>query len=364
MHISPFQALYPNPLKLAETPDLFDTTKERYNDFAQTGLFLSTEQPGFFLYRILTPQRHYLGLLACTDINDYLCGDIKKHESTMYEEEQKQMLLTLERRAAVKPVLLVYPDAPQIDAWILTYMHQKNYFLEVHFQNDLQTHQLWAVQEEDSILQLQQLFSSNVPHAYIADGHHRMAALGLLAQTADERTRQQYRQVYCAFFPSVELDILAFNRMVEVPTGFEVKQLEAVFEIQPLPAPAAPTRLHEMTLCTPQGWYQLHWGKKVLQDFENEAVVLDTMLLNEKVLQPLLGIENIRHDRRVEYLDATKNLEMIEQKIQENPNKIAFCLYPVVFDDLMTLVEADQVLPPKSTWFEPRMKNGLLVKTY
>lgn len=364
MHISPFQALYPDPLKLTEKTDLFDTAKERYNDFEQAGLFLPTAQPGFFLYRILTPKRHYLGLLACTDINDYLCGDIKKHENTMPEEEQKQMLLTLERRAAVKPVLLVYPDAPQIDTWIAQYIQEKDYFLEIHFQNDRQTHQLWAVQEEASIQQLQQLFTKNVPHAYIADGHHRMAAMGLLAQTTDEPTREQYRYVYCAFFPSIELDILAFNRMVEVPAGFDLTQLSDLFDIQPLPVPAAPTRPHDMTLCTSQGWYKLQWKEQFLQRFDNELVVLDTMLLNEKVLQPLLGVEDIRHDRRVEYLDATKSLEIIDRKIQENPNKIAFCLYPVVFDDLMTLVEADQVLPPKSTWFEPRMKNGLLVKTY
>ncbi|MFN7117856.1 MAG: DUF1015 family protein [Saprospiraceae bacterium] len=364
MHIFPFQALYPDPQRFTQVPDLFDVTRERYNNFVQAGLFLRTDQPGFFLYRIQTKSRHYLGLLACTDIADYLCGDIKKHESTMPDEERKQMLLTIERNAAVKPVLLVYPDAPQIDTWIARYVAQHEHFLEVYFPGDEQRHQLWWIQEVGAIQQLQALFAQNVPHAYIADGHHRMAAFGLLAQTADEATRQQYQHVYCAFFPSVELDILEFNRVVEIPAGFDLQQLAPFFTIQPLAQAAKPTRLHEMTLCTPQGWYQLQWKAEVLQLYDNESVVLDTMLLNEKIIQPLLGIEDIRHDRRVEYIDAPKGLEIIEKKIKENHNKIGFCLYPVDFNDLMKIVEANQTLPPKSTWFEPRMKNGLLVKPY
>lgn len=362
MHISPFHALYPDPLRLSE--DLFSIAKEHFESLREAGYFLNTDLPGFFLYRIQTKQRHYLGLLACTDIVDYLKGDIKKHESTMPDEEHKQLLLTLERQAAVKPVLLIYPDAPAIDAWMADYIAQHTHFLEVNFPDEPQFHQLWAVQELEAIQVLQALFEKNVPHAYIADGHHRMAAMGLLAQSSSEQLRSQHRQVYCAFFPSVELDILEFHRVVETPEDFDLQQLESIFHIQPLSAPGKPTQAHEMTLCTAQGWYRLKWKAQILQTFKNEPVVLDTMLLNEKVLQPIMGIEDIRHDRRVEYVEAPKGLDFIEKKVSENPNKIGFCLYPVSFEDLMTLVEADKTLPPKSTWFEPRMKNGLLIKPY
>lgn len=364
MHISPFHALYPNVPRLPEVPDFFDTAKERYQKLAQSGYLIPTAHASFFLYRIQGKQRYYQGVLACTAIADYLCGDIKKHESTILDLEQKQMLLTQEHQAMVKPVLLVYPDAPQIDAWIAAYIGSREPFLEIYFEKDLQTHQLWAVQAPEAIGQLQTLFRKYVPHSYIADGHHRMAALGLLAKSEEAAIRKQYQHVYCAFFPSIELDILAFNRVVEVPAHFELRQLEPLLHIQPLAAPAKPSQLHEMTLCTAQGWYQLRWKEEVLQKFKNEEIILDTMLLNEQILQPILSIDDVRYDRRVEYVEAPKNLETLENKIAQNPNRIAFCLFPVAFEDLMTLVEANKTLPPKSTWFEPRMKNGLLVKPY
>jgi uncharacterized protein (DUF1015 family) len=364
MHISPFQALYPNPHQLGEASDLFDTARESYPTLAQSGIFHSTLRPALFLYEIQTLQRTYRGLLAGVAIRDYLEGNIKKHEATMPEEEHKQMLLTLERDAAVKPILLIYPDAPRIDRWMESYMQKQAVFLEVAFAKETQIHRLWQVETEGDMEALQTLFLSDVPHAYIADGHHRMAAMGLIAQSENAAIRQRFQSVYCAFFPSIEVDILEFNRVVEVPIDFHVQQLENLFEIKPLAAAAKPTKLHEMTLCTTQGWFQLNWKAKVLAEFADDPVVLDTLLLNEKVLKEMLGIADIRHDRRVEYVDAKKGLETIQHKVLEGATHIGFCLYPVAFDDLMTLVEANQTLPPKSTWFEPRMKNGLIVKPY
>lgn len=364
MHISPFQALYPNLRRLSESPDLFDTAKEHFTLLLQDAIFQSVTQPSLFLYDIQTPFRTHRGLLACVDVMDYLNGSIKKHEATMPEEEQKQMYLTLERDAAIKPILLTYPNATRIDDWMEYYIQQNSPFLELPFAADAQIHRLWQVQEAGAIQKLHSLFLQEVPHAYIADGHHRMAAMGLLAQSGNTDWQQRFQSVYVAFFPAGELDILEFNRVVEVPVDFQWQQLESLFEIKPLAAPAKPSQLHEMTLCTPEGWFQLNWKSAVINIFKNEPVILDTVLLNEKILKEMLGINDVRHDRRVEYVDAPAGLEAIQHKVMESPHRIGFCLYPVGFDDLMTLVEAGKTLPPKSTWFAPRMKNGLIVKPY
>lgn len=369
MHIRPFEALYPDQALVTAEPEFFDNARESYPHFLQAGFFNKTDTPALFLYQIQASERRYTGVLACTDLHDYLEGDIKKHENTIRAEEEKQMRLTLEREAAVKPVLLTYPENEEIDQFLDTYAAQHPVFLELHFPADQQIHRLWAIREPESITRIQQLFVTNVPHAYIADGHHRMCAMALIVEnTKSDRLRRIYSDVFCSFFPSRQLDILEFNRVVEIQDGTGVldflKNLEQLFDIQPLDGAEKPAQLHEMTFCTILGWYRLRWKPEVLQEFAGERVILDTMLLNELVLNRLLGIREVRDDRRVSYINAPKGLEAIQTEVANQLNRVGFCLYPVQFEDLKNLVEAGKTLPPKSTWFEPRMKNGVIVKPY
>jgi len=365
MHLTPFIGFYPNLNQLAAEPALFDLVRERYQNLQQTGFFLENKTKAIYLYEIQTVTRTYRGLLGCVDVEAYLNGAIKKHENTLLQEEHKQMKLTLERQAAVKPVLLAYPAVPQIDRWVAEYIMQHPVFLEMTFTKDQQIHRLWAVQKNADIQELQTLFATQVPHAYIADGHHRMCAMALIAKTIEDKSiKAAYQNVYCAFFPSSELEILAFNRIVEIPEHVDLTALQPFFEIKPLAEPTLPIQKHKLTLRTATGWFLLQWKEAVLQEFTNETVVLDTQLWNEKVLRNLLGIEDVRHDKRVTYVEAPKSLAVMQAKISEYSNRWGFCLHPIAFQDLVDLVENGGTLPPKSTWFEPRMKNGLLVKHY
>lgn len=365
MHIIPFKALYPNASRLHEVPALFDTAKEEYLTFLQAGFFLPTEQPAIFLYEIQTAQRTYAGVLTCAAIEDYLNEAIKKHEATLLQEEEKQMHFILQRKAAVKPVLLVYRDAPMIDQWISQFTKQNSCFFEHYFEKDDQTHRLWAVQNIPDIQALQALFAQQVEHAYIADGHHRMSAMSLIATAPGlEALKEAYESVYCAFFPATQLEILAFNRWVKIPTHLKINDLKYFFEIIPLSSAALPTQIHQMTVCTSQGWFLLRWRQEVLQAYTNAPAILDTMLLNEKVLKEFLGIEPAHHDQRIAYIEAANSINFFEHQIKVEPDHWGFCLFPLAFDDLVKIVEAGDTLPPKSTWFEPRMKNGLLVKAY
>ncbi len=369
MQIKPFQALYPDRLKIATVSDFFDSAKEKYAHYLQSGLFTQIDKPAVFLYQIQSPGRIYTGVLACADIQNYLLGNIKKHEHTIRAEEEKQIRITLERQAAVKPVLLTYPENDLIDRWIMHYTAHHPVFLEIDFPAEEQIHRLWAVQENNKLEQLQQLFAEEVPHAYIADGHHRMSAMELICrQTGSPQIRQTYRDVLCAFLPSGQLDILEFNRLIALPESWSVAAfLEKAgnwVDLAPISVAAKPKQKHDMTLCTAQGWYHVRWKNVALQELASEPVILDTMLLNKILLGKILGITDVRNDRRVEYVDAPKGLEAIQNKVDTNPDQVGVCLYPVAFDDLMNLVEAGGTMPPKSTWFEPRMKNGLIVKPY
>lgn len=369
MHIRPFQALFANTNRVNNEPSFFNTVKEQYLDYRQAGFFSPTSAPTLFLYNIQTPARAYTGIIACVELRDYLNRDIKKHENTIRRDEEKQMRLTLERQAAVKPVLLTYPEQEAIDRWIAQYIEDHVVSLEIDFPEDNQLHRIWAVDKKSDIKRIQQLFVANVPHAYVADGHHRLSSTALICETTKSKTiRKMYSELFCAFFPSGQLDILEFNRIIELP---EVQSLAAFMEtlqtyceITPLAKPTKPTRLHQMTLCTSNGWYALSWKQEALMEFVNEPAILDTMLLNEIVLKRMMQITDVSNDSRIDYVNAQRGLETIQDKISKNAQQVGFCLYPVQFEDLVAVAEAEKVLPPKSTWFEPRMKNGLIVKPY
>ncbi|HMO40347.1 MAG TPA: DUF1015 family protein [Saprospiraceae bacterium] len=368
MQILPFQALYPNPQLTAAEPAFFDRVKEDYLYFLQKEYFQQHAPPAFFIYQIRQPGRLYTGLLACTDIEAYRRGTIQKHEHTIRTEESKQMRFTLERQSIVKPVLLTYPENDRIDEWINRYTALHPVFSVTEFPAEEQTHRLWAVDAPEHIMTLQAIFEQQVPQAYIADGHHRMAAMAMIAETTNsEHIRETYRPVFCAFFPSGQLDILEFNRVVllppELPLPHFIDQLQALCDIKPLSVPQKPTQKHDMTLCTPEGWYHLRWRNNCLQD-TTAAALLDTALLNHWVLTPLLGIEDVRNDRRITYIEGPQGLDAVRHKVHEMPHSVGFCLYPVAFEELAELVASEGVMPPKSTWFEPRMKNGLIVKSY
>lgn len=369
MHIRPFKALYANPHRVREDASFFNTAKERYLDYLHAGYLDKTEAPSLFLYKIQAQDREYMGVVACTELRDYLNGDIKKHENTIRRDEEKQMRLTLERQAAVKPVLLTYPENKEIDQWIAQYVAHHEVSFEIDFPEDRELHRIWIVDKKSDVLHIQKLFVANVPHAYVADGHHRLSSTALLCETTKSKAvRKMYSELFCAFFPSGQLDIWEFNRVIELPAQQSlaafVETLRTYCTVTPIAKGTKPTQPHQMTLCTAEGWYDLHWKPEVVAEFASEEAILDTMLLNEIVLKRMMAIIDVSNDSRIDYINAQKGVAGVEEKVKSGEHFVGFCLYPVQFEDLVAVSEAGKVLPPKSTWFEPRMKNGLIVKPY
>jgi uncharacterized protein (DUF1015 family) len=369
MHILPFRALFPN-LNLIPSPDyFFSTVKEEFPEYYDSGFFEHIGAEAFYVYQIQSARRDYLGFVGCVDLRDYREGAIKKHEQTIADQEQKQMQLALKRKAGVKPILLTYPDVPEIGAWLRRFAERHNPVFEVHFEADGQHHRLWAVHTPEDVAAARQLFLEQVPVTYIADGHHRIATTTLMHEKLDQQTEQgHYGTLLAAFFSSADLEILDFNRVVDAleditPTQF-LAGLSQLFDIEYLPKPEKPRRKHELVLYMYREWYRLTWRPHILQADDTGVAALDAALLNEKVLRDILGIGDVRNDLRVEYVEGPKGLEGLRKKALKNKNAVAFCLYPIQLEDLFALADAEQMLPPKSTWFEPRMKNGMLVQEF
>ncbi len=366
MRILPFQALYPNLDFITSSDSFFDSVKEEYGDYLTDGFFHSADQEGIYLYRIESRKQKFTGLIANIDIENYLEGRIKKHEQTLTEKEQIQIQLLMKRNAIIKPVLLGYRKKNLIDQWLEKQSEAHPPFLKTYFEKKEETHSLWQITDPTELQYIQELFARLVPHTYIADGHHRITTSAILHQRMIARSQKSpYNRLFCALFASNQLNILNFNRVIDglhdISATRFMAQIAALFKIKPLDEPAYPQRKHELTLFMEKEWYRLRWRKSVLKNYKNHKVTLDTMLLNEKVLRDIFGIKDVRNDHRIEYVGGALGLDGIRQKTLQSKYNVGFCLYPVQWKEMTTLVDAGEVLPPKSTWFEPRMKSGLIM---
>lgn len=371
MRIKPFQAVYPNLDYITSASSFFETVKTEYNDYYNSGFFYKTNKDSVYIYQIQKKSRNYLGIIACADIRDYIEENIKRHENTLPTKEQKQIQLLLRRKATVKPILLTYPQVPEIGEWITYNLEGKKPFFEVEFEEAKQKHVFWEVKDEKQIQLICQLFAEKVPTTYIADGHHRTSSIALLNNRGKlSGNGKPYDTLLTAFFPSTELEILDFNRIIEgledITLSTFMAKISQLFDIEVLEKAEKPQQKHEITMFVNKEWFKLKWRKEVLDEYgdSHREMLLDANLLNEKVMGDILGIPDVRTDPRITYVEGPKGLEGIRKKTIKKSDSVAFCLYPVQLEDLLAVSDAGRVMPPKSTWFEPRIKNGLIVQEF
>ena len=366
MRISPFRAVIPDLNKVPLSNTFFETVKELYHRYAAEGLFEATDAPAIFICQIKTAQKtKHNGIVACVNIAEYTEGNIKKHENTLLKSEENQALLLRERAASIKPVLMTYPSVSALEDFIEAYIeqHKKFYVIELGGEK----HRFWRITDTETIKKIQTLFKENIPAVYIADGHHRTASFATLHKKEQTPATEW---LLSAFFADTQLRIGAWHRIFtdlngETPESF-LEKLAQICDIEPLDAPRQPLHKQQMTLLLDKKWYALDWKKDTLVGFADGKILLDAHLLNEKILKPLLNIQNIRTDSRIKYYEGSKTIKEIEKAVEtinKNQDAIAgvFCLYPIDFQDLKTIADDNGTLPPKSTFFEPRLKNGLLV---
>ncbi len=367
MRIRPFQALYPN-FDFIASPDSFCAdAKDRFRDFQKNGFYEKMPQAALFVYEIESEGRRHLGLVAQNDVQDFFEGHILKHENTLREKEQQQMQMFLHWHAVLKPVLLTFGPVAEISDWLHAYATAHEPLFVTHFERDGQTHRAWAVTDPSDVTTVQELYARLIPRTYIADGHHRTTTVALLHERLrDKNPVFDFANLFCAFFSSDQLDILDFNRVVEMPGGLTpiqfIVRLARLADIDTLPAPRKPVDKHELVLLLHGETYALRWKPEVLLAQAHAPVTLDATLLNELVLRDLLDIRDVRTDARITYIEGARGIEGVRKAIGERPDRMGFLLYPVSFADMMQLADAGETLPPKSTYFEPRMKSGILVK--
>jgi uncharacterized protein (DUF1015 family) len=364
MKIKPFLAVVPNISKIEADDAFFDTVKEDYARYFKNGLFSSTENVAIYIYEIVTPLRKHQGIISALDLDDYRENKIKKHEKTLLAKEKLQMSLLLERGAMVKPVLLTYEKSSDLTIKLDELIHGLPVFYEITFQEAQQTHRFWQIAEPSQIIEIQTLFERDIKKCYVADGHHRLSANLHFEEISKEKNlATHFDEVLCAFFSTNEVQIDAFNRALK---GIEIQKDTVLEKIQNIALPILPkgdfpTQKGEWACCIDETWYYWRWKNEVIAEFEaKNPVCLDVDILNEKIFSDIFDIEDVRKDKRIVYVEGNENQKKL---IKLSQKSISFELFPVDIHDLMRVSDADSIMPPKSTWFEPRMRNGLLVQS-
>jgi uncharacterized protein (DUF1015 family) len=367
MKLKPFQALVPN-FDFIASPDVFcNDAKNSYRSYLELGFYEQMQQAALFVYQIESNGRKHTGMVGLNEVEDFFAGKVKKHEKTLSEREHQQMQLFLRWNAMLKPVLLTYPTVYAINVWLEQFALNHQPLFTARFVRDNENHSIWAVTEPLDIATLQNLFAQHVHGAYIADGHHRTSTVALLHERLKVKSPEyDFNHLFCAFFSVDQLDILDYNRVV---TGLKqinpihfVVGLSRHFDISPLDTPRKPNLKHEMIMYTHREWYSLRIKEGIIQRYPAGRVMLDANLLNEWVMTDIFGIEDVRNDARIQYIEGNKGLDGIRKAVANSLDKVGFLLYPVDIDDMMGLADLGESLPPKSTYFEPRMKSGILVK--
>jgi len=316
------------------------------------------------------------GIVACTTLDDYLSGVIKKHELTREDKERDRTRLIEATQANTSPVLMVYPDKdnPEIRNRIADYTSSHVPMYDFTSDDGI-THQVWVVDSNEDIRQLTIDFSS-LPVLYIADGHHRSAsaaAVGLKHRKSTEAP-EAHECSSCSgckddacllsvIFPDIEMRILDYNRVVADLNSLSadelLERLEERFVVSPSETPVKPEKQREFGMYLSEKWYRLKF--KGTLDTDNQKDALDVSILQNELLKPILGISDPRSDRRIDFVGGLRGLSELEKRVNSGEMAVAFSLYPTSMSQLMAIADAGEVMPPKSTWFEPKLRSGLFV---
>ncbi len=369
MQIRPFKAVYPDQDYITSSDSFFKGIKDNFPEYRRSGVYRGFTDPGFYVYQIRYSDHAFVGLVAIADLKDYLIGKIKKHENTLADKEQIHLNLLLRNRAIVKPVLLTHKPVQHLTRLLHDWVDQHDPEFTVHFEAEHQDHSFWPITDQDLIDRLTRIFAEDVRESYIADGHHRSSSLRLLYERLHGREEGgSFNGLMCAFFSSDEVEILDFNRIVDVfvelsPTVF-MARLSRVMDIEVIDQPIKPSQPHEMSMYLHREWYLLRWKQELLDQYAHRSVVLDTHLFNDEILSKILQVQDVRTDDRVNYFPGVYGLDAFRHQVNLSDARVGICLYPIALEDMMTISDEGSVLPPKSTWFQPRMKNGIIVHEF
>ncbi|HCQ29423.1 MAG TPA: DUF1015 domain-containing protein [Flavobacteriales bacterium] len=340
--------------------------RKKYEEFIQKEYFIHDDKPALYIYRQIKNGNTYTGIIALTSIWDYFNGKIKKHEATLTKKEEKLKEYLKITKINAEPVCLTYDYNDAINAVMQKQMQQRP---EYDFSTtDMVRHTLWLIQDKNDIDTVVKAFEE-IDALYIADGHHRSASSSLLGKEMAEQNphhngNEGYNYFMSYLIDDKQLKIFDFNRIVQDLNGKStvefLEELKANFEIIPQKQLVKPKTVHEIAMYLRGAWYILKPHSTVIND-KDVVKSLDCDILSEYILTPLLGIKDIKNDKRIDFISGEKGYDEMVKKVDSGEFSVAFGLYPVTMQQLKAVADANAIMPPKSTWVEPKLRSGLTV---
>ncbi len=351
--------------------EVYAKAVENWKRFQADGIFTQDKKPSMYAYRQIMNGHAQVGLVANSSIEDYFNDVIKKHEFTRPEKENDRIRHMYDLQCHPEPVFLTYPDVAEIDAIMLEVVNTKPKYDFVA--DDGIQHTFWVISAASKIASLENLFSTQVPFTYIADGHHRSASSAKVGKRMGEENpnhtgTEEYNFFLSVIFPASQLMIMDYNRVIKDLNGHAPEEffslIDNKFIIQHIGKTAyKPQHLHEFGLYFDHEWYRLVARQGTFND--NDPIdVLDVTIMSNHLLDPILGIKDQRTDNRIDFVGGIRGLGELEKRVDSGEMKVAISLFPVSIQQLINIADSGNVMPPKSTWFEPKLRSGLVVHTF
>lgn len=352
-------------------PEVYIQAKKYFTKLTGNKIFTKEHSPTYYVYEQTMNNRKQTGIVALLSVDDYLNNRIKKHELTRPEKEKDRIDHMIATGLHAEPVLMTYKQHKDIDAIVNRIVISSNPLYDFTTPDGV-NHTLWKAGKKSDSIFFEMFFEQDIPAIYIADGHHRAASAAKLclekkAQNKLHNGTEAYNFFPAVLFPSNQLAIMDYNRVVKDLNGLStdafLQQLERYFTLTPKSKAFKPAKARDFGMYLDKQWYSLSIHNRLV-NAKHPIESLDISLLSKYVLDELLGIKDQRTDSRIDFVGGIRGMEALEQRVDSGEMQAAFAIYPVSVNQLIQVADSGNIMPPKSTWFEPKLRSGLFVHQF
>ena len=349
-------------------PRVYEKAAENFKKFQDKGWLVQDSREHYYIYAQTMQGKTQYGLVVCAHTDDYMKGNIKKHELTRRDKEEDRMKHVRVNDANIEPVFFAYPDNDVLDRLIMRYAQSEPEY-DFIAPIDGFRHQFWVISDEKDMQTITDEFRK-MPSLYIADGHHRSAAAALVGaekqkQNPHHNGTEEYNYFMAVCFPASQLTILDYNRVVKDLNGLSseefLKALTENFVVEKKGVEQyRPQQMHEFSLYIDGEWFSLK-AKDGTYDSSDPIGVLDVDISSRLILDKILGIKDLRSDKRIDFVGGLRGLGELKRRVDSGEMRMALALYPVSMQQIMDIADSGKIMPPKATWFEPKLRSGLVI---
>lgn len=348
-------------------PKVYEKAVENFRKFQENGWLVQDSKPCYYIYAQTMDGRTQYGFVVAASVDDYMNGRIKKHELTRRDKEEDRMKHVRNNRANVEPVFFTFPDNDSLEQILKQETAKEPTYDFVA--DDGFGHTFWVIDSDETIAKISSLFA-DIPNMYIADGHHRSAAAALVgAEMAKNNPNhtgsEEYNYFLAVCFPASHLKVMDYNRVVKDLNGLTtdefLRRLEDNFVVELKGSGIfKPGRLHEFSLYIDGKWYSLTAKPGTYNDADPIGV-LDVTISSDLILRDILGITDLRSDKRIDFVGGLRGLGELKRRVDSGEMRMALALYPVTMQQIIDIADSGNIMPPKTTWFEPKLRSGIII---